>query len=309
MKVLNCCHQDWANFSHENANALRAAGIYCVDVKEQRHAFNYANQSRILSRAEILKQMHLSDVIQIMHSDLIMLDLAKLTTGKRIIVYHTGTQYRQNSEEYDLLFNPVVDFCITDQCEFMFKKAKGLKYIATAIDVKKIKPIHQPISWPYKIAHFPSNAGTKGSKIILEQIRKLHNRYPSKFGFRYSEEKMPHVQQLFRMQNCDMYIELFALEQNGVQYGCYGVTAFEAAAMGKIVFTQNVFPNVYSKTYGCEHKFVINYSEQQFYQQVEEFINKSPKEINNFQAETRQWLVEKHSYIATGKILKSFLHE
>ena len=46
MKVVNICWDDYANFSHENANALRSVGIDCVDLKLIPHVFGYSTESQ-----------------------------------------------------------------------------------------------------------------------------------------------------------------------------------------------------------------------------------------------------------------------
>ena len=60
MKILNICQNDWANFSHDNANALRSVGIYCVDLKEQPHKFQYPEESKIANTNYILEQIKLA---------------------------------------------------------------------------------------------------------------------------------------------------------------------------------------------------------------------------------------------------------
>jgi hypothetical protein len=304
--ILNVTQSDWSNYSHDNANALRSVGIECEDVKEIAHHFGYASESKILKTNEILEKIRSADLVQIMHSDLKMLNLCKIAGQKRIVVYHTGTYYRKNSKVLNDAFNPFIEFALTDQCEFMFLFGKKIKYIATAVDTDKIVPVNSA-SFPYTLAHYPSCSKTKGSETIVRLLTELHVQYKNNFSFFYSDKKVTHKTQLKRMSDCDMYIELFAPTQDGYPYGCYGVTAFEAAAMGKIVFTQNIYPNVYKESYKCESKFVICNTELDFTKFVEEYIRMSPEEIVKKQRETMIWLVKNHSYKSTGNKLKEIL--
>jgi hypothetical protein len=307
MKVVNACVRDWANFSHENANALRSIGVDCVDVKEHPHQFAYKTESRILSTNNILKQIKEADIVQIMHSDIKMLNLCKSFPNKKIIVYHTGTSYRQNKEKYNALFNPFVDVTITDQCEFMFSPGSNFHYLATAINIDEILPGEINTKAPFNIAHYPSSSEVKGSDRVVDLMTKLYSRNAKKFNFKYTNKMVTHLEQLKRMNECDIYIEMFAPLQNGYPYGCYGVTAFEAAAMGKVVVTQNIYPNVYKKAYGLEHPFIIVGCDRDFNENMEELINKSPEEINAIRENTLTWLHENHSYIPTGNKILSII--
>lgn len=303
MKVLNCCQHDWANFSHDNANALRSAGIYCVDVKEHSHRFNYDNESKIFSSNKILEQMNLCDVVQIFHSDLKMLNLCKIAEKKRIIVWHTGTYYRKESEKLNKEFNPFVEKSILALGEFYGKGAKNQQYMVGAIDTNKIKP-SDLFHLPYKIAHYPSNSTVKGSDTIEEIARKLFNKFSHKFTFKLSTRLVPYHEQLKRISECDIYIELFAPKQDGYNYGSWGITALEAAAMGKIVVTNHTTENVYNKTYGRKTPFIIANTKNELLEKLEKLINKNPEDIRKIQSETRSWVEKYHSYKATGEKLK-----
>lgn len=302
IKILNISTDDYSNFAHENAKALRSIGVNCEDVKMIPHPFNYESQSVILSQAEILKKIKEFDIIQVFHSDANILELVKLIDykKKKIIVYHTGSRYRSNPNYYNSMFNPVVDLSFTDQCEFIGLGAKNLHYIATAIDTSKFENFGHEIKQPYKIGHFPSNAEVKGTIKIMEMLTKLSH----EFDFAYSLEIVSHKQQYKRMNSCDIYVELFKPELNGKPYGCFGVTAFEAAASGKIVVTQNINEGAYINAYG-ECPFIICNTEKIFIEKMNNLLSKDSLEISRMQTETYNWVKEKHSYKATGEYILS----
>jgi len=303
MKIINCCINDWANFQHENAIALRSVGVDCEDYKILPHQFNYASQSVILGMSDLLRKLKQADIIQIFHTENEIFDLLKKInlTKKKIVVYHTGSKYRANPDKYNRIFNHGVFKTFTDQCEFFKLGAKNINYIATAIDVKKLNKFGHEVQKPYKIGHFPSNKEVKGTEKILEMLSRCNEHILS-----HSSSFVSHTEQYKRMNDCDIYIELFKPELRGKPYGCFGVTAFEASASGKVVVTQNINQNVYTDTYG-ECPFVICNTEEEFINNVNSVLALPKIELAQLQTKTYEWVNRVHSYQATGKYLKSKL--
>ncbi len=50
IRVFNIASNDYANMSHNNANALRSIGVYCNDYALSIHPFGYTSQSRAVSK-------------------------------------------------------------------------------------------------------------------------------------------------------------------------------------------------------------------------------------------------------------------
>lgn len=301
MRIINISYDDYANFAHENANSLRAVGVDCIDLKRVKHPFSYGTESKVATSTEIQNQIKKADIVQLFHSDHTWLDYA-YNLGKRIVVYHTGTAYRQNPENCNNIFNEKVERCFTDQCEFIGLGMKNETYIATAINTYKFKPSNKAVSAPYKAYHFPSNPTVKGTEKIKEMMLKIENGI-----FKVNEDRVNHLVQMERMSECDIYIELFAPTQHGKPYGCFGVTAFEAAALGKIVFTNNIRQKVYSDAYG-DCALIIANTELDFIQKMKWVLGLNEKHIVNLQEQSRNWVVQNHSYIATGLRLKKLLN-
>lgn len=297
MRVLNISYDDYANFAYDNAKALESVGVDAVSVKRVSHAFNYEGQSGVYSIGQIKKFIDSYDIIQFMHSYHELLDYA-VSKGKRCFVYHTGTSYRQDSETFNKIFNNKVERCFTDQCEFFGLGMKNETYIATAINTDRIKALDWNVTNPYTIAHFPSNPSVKGTQKIGEMLSKINSPYK----YIFSQERVNHSEQIKRMSQCDIYIELFAPTQNGKPYGCFGVTAFEAAAMGKLVFTNNLRQDVYWKAYGIS-PFVICNTEADFMEDLEVTLNLSHSELKLRQQMSAAIIEKKHSYKATGEYL------
>lgn len=308
MRVLNITNNDWANFGYNNMMALRAAGVDAGGYKFRPHGFSYDNEMNIVDESGIISKIKEADIVQVIHSDFYTW---LLCCGKKKIVYHTGTGYRQAPEHCNEYFNPTAEFCFTDQTEFMNLGAKGIRYMTTAIDVNRIYP-KKKISGKIKIGHFPSKtkANLKGTTEILNMLFEAKILYDKSDRFEIITDlkSLPHEEHLGRMQSCDIYVELFAPEQSGKPYGCYGVTAFEAAAMGKIVITQNLNAKVYADEYGGTELLYGN-TRELFMSICEILMNMSTEELAIRQEATRQWCVDKHSYLAIGNKLAGYLNQ
>jgi hypothetical protein len=300
MRVLNITQDDYANFQHENANALRSIGVDCIDVKTVLHPFGYETQSKIVSDAEIKNLIKEADIVQIFHSDLNMLELTHGIdmSGKKLIVYHTGSRYRSRPEYINKYFNDRVYASFTDQCEFMELGAKNLKYIATAINDNGIKTFSHAVEKPYVIGHYPSNPEVKGTDKILEML----NNFNGQFVLKYSTQSVSHSEQMKRLSDCDIYIELFKPELNGRPYGCYGVTAFEAAMAGKIVITQNIHKKAYEDAYGFCPFYLCN-TEKEFMRTIEMILSMDITTLSGVQSMTYEYIKQKHNYKATGEYI------
>lgn len=301
MKVLNISYDDYANFAHENANALRSVGVDCLDVKRVKHVFGYNTESKLVSDNEIFALIDKYDIIQLFHSYDKFLNYA-FERDKKIFVYHTGTTYRQNSEHYNKVFNDKVEIAFTDQCEFIGLGMKNETYIATAINTDLLKPINLD-KREHLFGHYPSNPTVKGTDKIMQMCADVKGIYDL---LNVSTTLVSSSEQYKRMAKCACYIELFNLNQLGKQYGCYGVTAFEASALGCMVITNNVRQDVYKKFYG-DCALIIANSEVEFKEAVKRVAGMSDLELKEACNKVRKWLVNKHSYKATGNYLKKYL--
>ena len=292
MRVLNLASMDFANMSHENANSLRAVGVDCVDWTFQRHVFNYQTQSEQATINDIAKHYMSYDCVQVFHSDPRIFEVVR--NHPKLIIYHTGTRYRNNKEFYDSLFRGQRIF--TDQCEFLLHN-KDFTYIAPHFSF--VDPRPKRYDGTITIGHFPSNPIVKGTDKIKEMIKP----FKDKFNFNIDETRYPHYNNLQRIAKCDIYIELFQPLLNGKLYGCFGVTAFEATALGCLVITNNLNPAAYEDVYG-NHNFILANNEEKFHN----ILNVITKD--NFQLireSTHNGFIGKHNMEAAGKHLLNLL--
>ena len=293
MRILNISSNDYANMSHNNSRALRSIGVTCDDVTLNKHIFNYESQSEVVTREEVVHMISKYDVIQIFHTCPIMLKLAQLGKAKRLVVYHSGTRYRETPNDFNQIFNDVVDLCITDQTEFMQLGAKNIQYLAPHID---LLPTEKRKEGKLIVGHYPSNPIVKGTK----EIREMLEPFKDDFEIRIDETILPHTDNLKRIAECHIYVELFKPELRGKPYGCFGVTAFEATALGCLVVTNNLHKEVYKDAYGKNSPFIIANTSEMFNiyldtlkMDLKAFTELSNKYHTNF--------LEKHSIESTGK--------
>lgn len=299
VKVLNISSNDWANYSHTNMVALRSVGVDADGLKIHPHGFGYSNQHPLATSQEIKAKIPNYDIVQIFNSDVLMLGLVKGFKGK-VLVYHTGTGYREKPQELNNYFNPVVWKTCIAHGEFAGMGAKNEVYIDRAVDTEKIKPVYNNLTKPYKFLHCPSSDKVKGTKAIKRMMELCGA------NFKADTRILSHSESLERMKDCDVYVELFSPEVNGKKYGHFGVTAIEAAAMCKVVVTQNLSKEVYEKYYG-DSPLILAEDENDFKDKIKWLMNLDPKELRELQHAHRKWAVEKHSFKAMGKKLKKIL--
>lgn len=295
MKVLNVSSVDYANMSHNNAEALRSIGIQCDDWTMSVHAFQYSSQSKVVTAKHIMERYIDYDVIQLFHSceKTYML----IMSHPNIVVYHTGTRYRMNKRYYDDLYQGRI--IATDQCEFLLHDPT-MRYVAPHITLETDQ---RPYRTKLRIAHYPSNHQVKGTKTIQRLLEPFRDR----FEIDINTNREPHEKNLYRIGLADIYIELFNPTQNGQPYGCFGVTAFEATALGAVVVTNNLNRKAYEDVYG-EHPFLTPNDEMSFIQTIES-LDMPRDEFKEMRNRLHFGFRGKHSIEATGKRIKQIIDE
>lgn len=287
MKVLNICYEDHANFSYDNSLALQSVGVECDSVKTRSHPFNYAKQSDVKTMGEIQAMIEGYDVVQVMHSSLLPFPIKKPQ-----VVWHTGTIYRMGHASLNHVFKGVKPIIALGEFTVLCPEAE---YVVGAVDTSVFKPT---FTHGNTFAHYPSDPLVKGSSYITTMCAM------EGVNLDYSFDKVDYSAQLERMDYCDIYIELFALIQHGKPYGSWGITALEAAAMGKVVMTCHTTKDVYERVYG-ESELVVSNTESEFKSNLNKWKN-SP-DIVGKKVATRLWVERNHSYAATGERVKKIL--
>jgi len=297
MKIIFCSYDDYSNYAFSLSESLKSVGVNSQSICLVPHPFQYVKSSIVVTRMMMIEQMEAADIIIIAHSFPSILEMCK-HMGKRLFVIHTGTSYRQNPTGMNEIFNPVCERILFDSPEFDLLIGKERNYVAGAIDTDLIKFSHHK-NTELTFAHYPNKPETKGTVKIQEMMRD----FPVKFLCDTTE--VSHEENMKRISECDVYIELFAPKQRDKTYGSFGMTAFEAAAMGKIVITNSMYQQLYFDSYG-ESALLIANNEARFKEQVQFCINSNI--IDALKGFTHNWIVEKHSYKSTGNYLIKVLN-
>jgi hypothetical protein len=303
MRVINISHEDFANYSYHNAMAMKSVGIDADAYVLKSHTFRYQSQAIRTSSRDIAVQCERADIIQVMHSCGTMWDIVKHLKGKRIIVWHTGTRYRKDAVKHNGRWNPIIEKSVCALGEFMTLGCKKPEYFGITVNVEETEARYQNRGY-LVFGHFPSNKKVKGTaaiNAIMKTIKKKGLKHKYNTG-----NIVHHAQNESRMQDVDVYLEMMAMTQGGRPYGSYGTTAIEAAAMGKIVITNNLWEELYRDTYGKSALIIAN-SEADMQSNIERLINLPHDEITELQYSSRQWALEKHGYKAQGERMKKVL--
>ncbi len=297
MRVGLLMSADWANFGMNLLKSLKAVEVDCIGYSLTRHIFGYVDQLPTITPNQIKETYKDCDVVIMVHSDW---ELTEYLDNQIIINYATGTKYRQGYQHINQKFT--APFTLIALPEFQYL-APNPKYLVGAIEVEK--PIKE-IGDKLVVGHFPSNPSVKGTNDIIRIVEDLKRSHD--FEFLFSTDRVSHEENLDRMNQCDIYVELLASEQGGKPYGSFGVSALEAASLSKIVITQAITDNgLYNDTYGVNMlNTVIN--EQGLRKTLNGLLNYKGDFITGQQQLTKSWVTEHHSFKATGNKLKQYLY-
>ena len=207
-------------------------------------------------------------------------------------------------EKINRIFNPHIDKSFLALGEFFGLGAKNENYIVGSIDTNKYKYSYNHKKENRTIGHFPSDTKIKGTNIINDIVRRTG------FGnvYRFDSDYCVHERFMQKLNDCAIYIELFAPQQEGMKYGSWGITALEAAVLGKVVITQNLSNDIYERSYG-DCPFILCNSILDLEKSLVMLMNMDEDEFLALQKATRRWVEDKHSYLASGKYLKNIYED
>lgn len=296
MKVVSVCSSDWARFAYNFSQSLKAVGVDSYSYCLAPHPFGYTEQSEVVKTEQLKELTSDADFVVVHHS---CAELLPHIENKKVIHYAAGTKYRQ---EYNTLNHYFKDAVCTFIALPEFQKyAQNFHYIVGAIDTDALEPSYKLNPEPV-FGHFPSNADVKGTTEILNTLSEMGVNYVS------STDRVSYSEQIERIKACDIYVELLAAHQGGRPYGSFGMTALEAAALGKVVITQsNNDEGIYDQTYGfCGLNFAKDRNKLK--QLVQALSNYKGDYLLGQMKVTRDWVVNNHSFKATGERVVKILN-
>jgi len=298
MDVLIVAKNDWANMGYRLQECLRKVG---VDAKAVTLSINYSckpKHAKICEVKNMQKYVNDSKIIQFMHSEFECFNLN--ISKKRVFVFHGGGRYRDNPNERNKIFNPIIEKSLIQTGDLWDLGAKNKVWVLPPVDVNLIQPVFNKNN-RIVISHYPSSAKLKGSDIIDTVMAKIKPTFNDKFVYKFSDKRVSWKEQIKRLSKCDIYIEQMLL-------GEWGVTALEAASLGKIIVTNFKSYDKYLNEYGSCPIIPAN-SEEELVDVLVGLLNKSEDELLNLKKATRDWVCKNHSYEAVGKRLKEIVYE
>jgi len=297
MRVVIFSTDDWANMGFILAESLKSLGVDAESFKLLKHKlYRHGPNSKVISLKEMENEALKADIIQFTHSKFSVKTPQILK--KDIFMFHGGGHYRENHKEINRVANQLVKASLTQTGDLLGFGAKNERWLLPGVDLKVLKPSYVQVSDDVlTIGHFPSSPRIKGTNVIngvIDSLRSDSN-YSEKFNYITSNESVPYEKNIERMKKCDVYIEQ-------IKSGEWGITALEAAALGKIVVTNFETLPRYHKEYGyCELVVVDN--EKELKEAIIKLINSSKNKIKEKKKKTRKWVSEFHSYEYLGKKL------
>jgi hypothetical protein len=289
LKVLLICQRDWANHAYLMQECLRSVGVDAKAVTTHANNRNYTTQAiRCKSKVDLNKYTSETDIIIFMHSQYIGTNVD--LTSKKVIVFHTGSRARKRPGLMNKIFNPIVDMTLT-AADLYNMGGKNEHYVPVPIDLVGLQPDYSFNK--LVVGHFPS--GTKGESIIKKVMEKFPN-----IDFRLDKNIVPWEDNIKRMSECDIIIEDLRQTQAGILTSGLGITALEAAALGKIVMTRLLYADKYEKDIGKLPIWITNDAKDLYYTMLY-FERIGLEELIKQKQKHREWVERCHSFKAVGK--------
>tara|TARA_Y100000593_G_C4321206_1_gene343897 strand:- start:2025 stop:3107 length:1083 start_codon:yes stop_codon:yes gene_type:complete len=331
LDVLMLTCNDWANTGYRFSKCLKMLGLNVKILKGRKHVFDYPEQASVIPELAgnnpMSKMLYKYPVIiEIADFDNSIVNfLAKkakvihfhATTfisnnwdlhNKHVVVQHGGTTYRLHPESANQLFNQFCDAAIIQCPDLLNLGANNEHLIYYPVDTDLIQPTFDKKDDKLIIGHFPSRPESKGTAGILNVITKLESDPELRDKFKYigtrevvtgNHGSLPWKEHLDRVSNCDVLIETLNLSFEGKVFGEWGNTAIESAALGKVVLTNSLTPDLYSEEYGDCALNLVN-SEDELEKNLRRLILLDSKSLKQEKIKSREWVVNTHSMKATA---------
>lgn len=310
MRVLLIGIRDWAYVGYTLSKCLQAVGVEADMLVEKPYPFRpgcaipfFGDLTKVKRYAES------ADIIQFMQGHWVDtgVDLSK----KRVFVYYGGSTYRLKPKELSTHFNTIVEKSIIQTGDLFGLGANNEVWLLPAVDTEMLKPVYKRTNSKIIIGHFPSSTA-KSTPQINNIVQQLMPKYGGKFEYISNTEVLSWDKHIERVSKCDIYIEACSPIQNfqnkQLKYGEWGVSAIEAAALGKIVITHFLSHKKYEQVYG-QHELCVANTPSDIAVHLESLLELSDDELLKRRKATRSWVEKFHSFKAVGTRLKEEIYE
>jgi hypothetical protein len=287
--------EDWANVGASLAEACRRIGLNAISAVQKQHAFSYHLKSETANTSKMREIAAGARAVVHMHTQFFPLKSDR--PGQKVAVFHGGTRFRLNPTAYAEKYYHRTNLTLIQTGELFGFGCKNETLLIPPIDTDHIQPNIR--DWKHMaggliFAHYPRATGNGVWAKGTDSIREVMEGFP---GIRFwSDTKVvPWEQNLGRMGGCDVYIERLSPEVKE-----WGLTALEAAALGKVVITNWTHRKEYGKVYSSCPLIIAN-SQDELRERVAALLSAPAPEIHQLARESREWVVENHGLKPTGE--------
>ena len=310
--VVFLSHGDWANVGSHLAESLRRVGVDAKSCASWHLRMDYPIKSSIYSKwEEVKKDVDEAKVVWIMHGYVFGQRVSYIRKDHLVCAYHGGPPLLDMGGKRSETKGPgffgryrrrdlhPVHFIqhprLYDHCYFLERK----HLLSPPVDTQRLQPVYFNGSKRMTIGHFPRNTGTglqtKGHDKVVKVLRQ--KKIPCVVNTDFIDWK----DHTARVSKCDAYVEKLSTILRE-----WGMTALEAAALGKIVIGQFDNRSTYEKEYGPSPIITAN-TEEELVKVLDDLVTWDADKIRQKQLETRQWVEKYHSFEAIGKRVKDTL--
>jgi hypothetical protein len=313
-RTLLMPYDDYSNCGYHMTAALNSVGHYTLGAKWVKHYFGYPNELPLLkTKASINGLYRGSDIIVYFHNRWIFGSGARDTRvfrlkdkyGKLFSFFVGSREYRADPDGYNSFYNGFINFSLCHTPELMPLGLKNPHWYIPPLNTDELRPVYLIDDGPLKIAHFPNGPQNKNTKSINKVIKSLRK---EGLPFIYMHRSSSYTKGLHRtwvdyikqISLCDVYVESQAYTLDNKKLGMWGVTALEAAALGKIVVTCFNFQEEYKALHGVPCEMVASNSEVELYDTLKGLIKMHKGLLRRKAEDTRLWVEKVHSYQPSG---------
>ena len=318
--VLMLAVDDWSNTGWRYAKCLRRLGLDVEIYKGREHIFQYPEQAPV--HPAIAGAIHIGKYPVIVKTDdenlrekvesarvvhfvgETLVDTEADLSKKRVVVDKGGSTFRIAPASPNMIFNPIVDASIILCPDLLGLGSKNEHLIYYPVDTDLLVPDYGAKGDRLVVGHWPSTSRVKGTETILEAVAAVNDERLEYVGLDAVHDmgRVSWQEHLRRVSSCDVLIETCNPELDGRPFGAWGNQAIEAAALGCVVITNDLYQDVYAAEYGRCELMVAN-TAGEITGHLHMLLEMSPGELREKMMLTRSWVVENHSMDATAERL------
>jgi glycosyltransferase involved in cell wall biosynthesis len=267
-----------------------------------------------------------SSLYSIPRHNLYFLDLNFYDKRSKLVVTYNGCDCRQkfkiiekydicacaNPECYNGVCNSVkVDKIKEKQIKIMTSHCQAIFYLNP--DLKQFLPNHalflpysiaswnninkfpRKYNYPLKIVHAPSQRGSKGTKNIIETLKRIEKKFPNKIDFMLVE-KMSNIEAIKKYEQADILIDQILLGW----YGALSVEGMKAGCAVMVYIREDDLQYIPQVMHDSIKKTFINCNKDNLYEKLLEIID-NPSILSKYSNYSYEYVNTWHSpeYVAS----------